>query len=209
MISYLKGTVVAKRRGCVVLGVNGVGYEVHLPGYVEYCLRDSAVGSEMELYILYHHPEQQPRPRLFGFRNEVEREFFEALTTVQDIGPTKAIAVFAGPVGRIARAIADGDERTLTKIKGIGPKLAKKIIAALSDKAGKFALLPADTEEVPPRSVEDIRGEVVAALTTQLGHRKSEAQEMIGRALKRKPEIASAEELFEEVYRGEKPPAST
>ena len=204
MIGYLKGTVVARRKGTVVVNVSGIGYDVHLPGYVDQCTRDKTIGSGIELYILYHHPDQQTRPRLYGFRNEIEREFFEALTTVQDVGPTKAMAVFAGPVGRIARAIAQSDEDALTRIKGVGPKLAKKIIAGIGDRAGKYALLTDEADESPEPTLEDAKREVLAALTTQLGHPKSEAQAMIDRALKRNPKITTAEELFEEVYRGEK-----
>jgi Holliday junction DNA helicase RuvA len=51
---------------------------------------------------------------------------------------------------------------------------------------------------------EDFKGEVVAVLVEQLGHTRSEAQRMVQAALIRRPEVKTAEELFEEVYRGEK-----
>ena len=64
MIGYLKGKVVSKAAGEIIVEVGGIGYEINLPGYVEYQLRDRGVGDEIELYILYHHPEQATRPRL-------------------------------------------------------------------------------------------------------------------------------------------------
>ena len=73
-------------RASFIVEAGGVGYEVNLPGYVESCLRDRVLGSDIEFYILYHHPEQATRPKLFGFNNQLEREFFEELTRVKDVG---------------------------------------------------------------------------------------------------------------------------
>jgi Holliday junction DNA helicase RuvA len=202
MIGYLKGKVVAKAAGEVIVEVGGIGYEINLPGYVEYQLRGRQVGEEIELYILYHHPEQATRPRLFGFQNQLEREFFEDLTRVKDLGPTRALSIFASPVGKMARAIVDGDVDTLVKIKGVGPQLAKKIVAELQQRAAKYALLPEVSPEVAAPTLDDVRAEVLSVLTAQLGHPRTEALAMIEAAVKRKPAIKSAEELFDEVYRG-------
>ena len=69
---------------------------------------------------------------------------------------------------------------------------------------GKFALMP-DSEAPTPQEVEeDLRSEVIAVLVEQLGHTRTEAQRMVEAALARRPQASSAEELFEEVYRGEK-----
>jgi Holliday junction DNA helicase RuvA len=206
MIGYLRGRIVARHPGMLVMEVGGVGYEIHLPGYVQYRLKDMQADEDgnVTLYTLYYHPENQSRPRLFGFRNEVEREFFEELTTVQGIGPKKALDVFAGPISKMGRAIADGDEDALTKIKGVGLPLARKIIASLKDKAAKYALLPEDAEAVAPPTLDDLKAEVVAVLTTQLGHSRTEASAMVDAALKRNPSIKTREELFDEVYRAAK-----
>lgn len=185
--------------------VGGLGYEVNLPGYVESQLRDRAVGTEVELFILYHHPEQASRPKLFGFCNQLEREFFEELTRVKDLGPTRALSIFASPVGKMARAIADGDTDALMKIKGVGPQMAKKIVAELQHRAAKYALLPeAPAEVTAGPTVDDVKAEVLGVLTAQLGHSRTEAQAMIEAAVKRRPAIKTAEELFDEVYRGAK-----
>ena len=142
MISYLKGKILARALGTLIVEIGGLGYEVNLPGYVESQLRDRVIGSEVELYILYHHPEQATRPKLFGFCNQLEREFFEELTRVKDLGPTRALSIFASPVGKMARAIVEGDTEALVRIKGVGPQMAKKIVAELQQRAAKYALLP-------------------------------------------------------------------
>ena len=209
MISYLRGKLLAKSKASFIVEAGGVGYEVNLPGYVESCLRDRVLGSEIEFYILYHHPEQATRPKLFGFNNQLEREFFEELTRVKDVGPTRALSIFASPVGKMARAIAEGDANALTKIKGVGPQMAKKIIAELQQRAAKYALLPesvpgAEGEARVGTSLERVKLEVLGVLTSQLGHSRAEAQSMLEAAVKRNSEIETAEQLFDEVYRGAK-----
>jgi Holliday junction DNA helicase RuvA len=54
----------------------------------------------------------------------------------------------------------------------------------------------------PPE--EDLRVEVISVLVDQLGHTRTEAQRMVQAAVARMPDLSTAEELFEEVYRGEK-----
>ncbi len=204
MISYFRGKVIGRSQGSLVVEAGGVGYEVHLPGYVEQCLRDHVIGSDIELHILYHHPEQATRPKLFGFSNQLEREFFEDLTRVKDLGPTRALSIFASPVGKMARAIADGNAEALMKIKGVGPQMAKKIIAELQQRAAKYALLPEVAVDSPTPGKDDVKDEVLAVLTSQLGHSRTEAAALIEAAIARRPSISTAEELFDEVYRGKR-----
>ncbi len=204
MISYLRGKVIGRSQGSLVVEAGGVGYEVHLPGYVEQCLREQVIGSDIELFILYHHPEQATRPKLFGFSNQLEREFFEDLTRVKDLGPTRALSIFASPVGKMARAIADGNADALMKIKGVGPQMAKKIIAELQQRAAKYALLPEVAVEPTAPGKDDVKDEVLSVLTSQLGHSRTEAMTLIEAAMRRRPSITTAEELFDEVYRGKR-----
>jgi Holliday junction DNA helicase RuvA len=65
-----------------------------------------------------------------------------------------------------------------------------------------YALMP--KIERAAEVVEDFRKEVEDVLVTQLGHKLIEARTMIEEAMKRNPHISSSEELFEEVYRGQK-----
>jgi Holliday junction DNA helicase RuvA len=119
-----------------------------------------------------------------------------------------AARALAAPVGEIAAAVARQDEKYLRSLPGIGPQKAKNIVAQLQGKVAKFALArdEAPLAEPIPRAVtpdEDALREMVwEVLVKQLGHRPTEASQLIGDAFKRRPGIASAEELFDEIYRG-------
>ena len=95
----------------------------------------------MLLAIHYHATQNQPRPVLIGFTSELDKEFFEKLITVKDVGPLVAARALASPVGDIAAAIARQDEPYLRRLPGIGPQKAKNIVAQLSSKVAKFALV--------------------------------------------------------------------
>jgi len=138
-----------------------------------------------------------------GFNLEVEKEFFQHFISVEDIGALKAIKALSIPVRELARAIEAKDINRLKRLKGIGDRTARKIIATLEGKMGKFALIrTSDKPEIP--EVEDFSKKVLEVLVAQLGHRVSDAKQMIAEAMKRNSGIASPEALFEEVYRVEK-----
>ncbi len=178
-----------------------------LPRAVMPALRSRRAGPEgdtLKLHISFHQTERSPKPILIGFLSLLEKEFFEHLITVEDIGPVAACRALSIDVARIARAIEAKDAKLLCTLDGIGPRKADKIIASLNGRVGKFALMP-EAEGVPaPAEEEDFRAEVIEVLVAQLGHTRSEAQRMVQAAVARRPDVSSAEELFEEVYRGEK-----
>ncbi len=207
MISYLEGKLLSRLDDRIVLLANGVGYEVLLPAVVRPALRGRRAGVEgdtVKLHISFHQTERTPKPLLIGFLSSLEKEFFERLITVEDIGPTAACRALSIDVARIARAIEAKDAKLLCTLDGIGPRKAEKIIATLHGKVGKFALMP-ELEGAPaPVAEEDFRSEVIDVLVEQLGHTRTEAQRMVQAAIARRPEVSSAEQLFEEVYRGEK-----
>ncbi len=118
------------------------------------------------------------------------------------IGPALAIRAMTRAPREIARSIEEKAVRDLRQLKGIGERKAEKIIAALKGKAAKYALIP--EEELPAAAPEDFKLEVANVMVAQLGHKAAEAKKMIEEAMKRRPSIGSSEELFEEVYRGQK-----
>jgi len=209
MISYLEGKLWSRNGDRVVVLVNGVGYEVLLPEIVRRRLEGKQAGSEgdrIELHIFYCHPERHQRPILIGFSEEFEREFFEQLLSVKSLGPIKAARSLSLPIPTIARAIEDEDLEILRRLRDVGIRMAQKMVAELRGKVAKFALLPeAETPETPPQPEQTaICAEVEEVLVKQCGYRVSEARRMVREALKRSPQISSPEELFEEVYRGER-----
>ncbi|MDQ7843857.1 MAG: Holliday junction branch migration protein RuvA [Armatimonadota bacterium] len=204
MIAFLRGLMLRRGEETAVVEVGGVGYEVHLPAVVARALPvprgdDHPV---VALHISYHATQNQPRPLLIGFLHEVEQEFFERFITVDGMGPTKAMKAIVHPIHLIADAIERKDVGFLRRLPGIGERTAEKIVATLHGKMAKYALLREAAAPVP--AAEDFKAEVLEVLTTQLGHRPPEARRMVEEALRRRPGIASAEELFQEVYRVEK-----
>lgn len=203
MISYLEGKLKKMREDRVTLLVGGVGYDILIPAYVLNEIRKvDKPDSELSLFISFNQTERQPKPILVGFKNELDKEFFELFISVEDIGPAAAIKAIVKPVREIARAIEEKDIKTLKQLKGIGERKADKIIATLKGKVAKYALIP----ELPiaAEAKEDFRKEVENVLISQLGHKATEARKMIDEAIKRNLSINSSEELFEEVYRGQR-----
>jgi Holliday junction DNA helicase RuvA len=218
MIALIRGRLRRKHDDRVVLEAGGVGYEVVLPPMVQHALAgamasDGDGAAEVTLEVHYHATQNQPSPVLIGFLSGLDKEFFEKLITVKDVGPLVAARSLAAPVAEIAAAIARQDETYLRRLPGIGPQKAKNIVAQLSSKVAKFALSqPGPLIEgkaagpVPSGMDEDgLRGAVFEILTKQLGHRPSEAAQLISTALGRNPRIVTPEELFDEIYRGAKP----
>ncbi|MBI4247425.1 MAG: Holliday junction DNA helicase RuvA, partial [Candidatus Rokubacteria bacterium] len=217
MIASLTGRLRRKYEDRIVLETGGVGYEVFLPPIVLRQLEpltadDGDKASELTLVTHYHATRDQPRPVLIGFTTELDKEFFEKLITVKDMGPMVAARALAAPVSELAAAIARQDEKYLRSLPGIGPQKAKNIVAQLQAKVAKFALalaLDGQAAAPPPKVAaapegDGLRELVWEVLVRQLGHRPSEASQLIADALARRPGMATAEQLFDEIYRGAK-----
>ena len=203
MIGYLEGRLLKKDEDRILLLSNQVGYEVLLPVFVMETFQAKAIGDEVSLYIYHQQTERQPKPVLIGFNLEVEKEFFQYFISVEAIGAIKAVKALNIPVREIARAIESKDVHKLKQLKGIGERTARKIIATLEGKMDKFALIR-KTEAVEAPVEEDLAKQVLDVLVVQLGHRITNAKRMIAEAMERNSAITTPEELFEEVYRGEK-----
>ena len=206
MIRYIEGKLLKKEDDRIVVLANGVGYEILLPAIVRQTFNLKRAGEDGEmvrLYIHYHQTERQPKPLLIGFNFEPEKEFFEKFITVEAIGPPTAVKALILPIPQIAKAIEERDAKTLERLKGIGKRTADKIVASLQGKVGKFALMHEDEIQEPPEVI-DFAKQVEEVLVKDLGHKVIEAQRLVKEAMVRNPGIATPEELFEEVYRGQK-----
>ena len=215
MIATLTGRLRRRLDDRVILECGGIGYEIYLPPIAMRALESASPeagdkASELALVIYYHATRDQPRPVLIGFTSDLDKEFFERLITVKDIGPMVAARALAAPVPELAAAIARQDEKYLRALPGIGPQKAKNIVAQLQSKVSKFALAREDAQAQAPTSApaapldaDGLRELVWEVLTKQLGHRPSEASQLITDALRRRPSVGSPEELFDEIYRGQ------
>jgi Holliday junction DNA helicase RuvA len=214
MIAYLRGIIRHLDDVSVVLDVHGVGYDVLLPGIQAKILRshvyrdhpgEGPEGQEAALWIYYHVGERQPKPILIGFHEREDREFFQLLLTVADVGPTIAARSMTMPVCDYASAIERRDTRILGTLPGIGKRKAEQIVASLKGKALKYALLPKpEIEDVPELAAESFVADAEAVLEG-LGYKHAEAVRMVEAARERRPDLADAQSLLEEIWRGERP----
>jgi len=214
VIATLTGRLRRRAEDRIVLECGGIGYEVFLPPIALRAVESVTAepgdkAAELHLVIYYHATRDQPRPVLIGFTSDLDKEFFEKLITVKDIGPMVAARALASPVGELAAAIARQDEKYLRALPGIGPQKAKNIVAQLQAKVAKFALVREGAVAEPvaavatPVDADGLREMVWEILVKQLGHRPSEASQLITDALRRRPDPGSPEELFDEIYRGQ------
>lgn len=204
MISYISGKI--KRRGeeSLFIDINGLVYEVFIPKAIMSALESSILPGEMIELVTYHYLHVEPsrsKPILIGFSNEIEREFFEQFITVSGVGPKAAVRALSLPISEIAEAIDSGNVKTLKSLPGIGTQRAREIVAKLQGKVGKFCLIQDKLgKNLSSSVVEDIQQEAMSVLM-QLQYKRHEAQAMIDKAIELNPEVKTAEEILNQVYR--------
>jgi Holliday junction DNA helicase RuvA len=136
MIGRLKGIVDSVGEDAIILDVGGVGYLVHCSART---LKElPATGEPATLAIETH--VREDLIRLYGFRTDLEREWFRLLQTVQGVGAKVALSVLATlKPAELATAIAMRDKAMVARTPGVGPKVAERIVTELKDKAPAYA----------------------------------------------------------------------
>lgn len=137
MISHLSGIVFSKGLKDVIIDVQGVGFRVFCG--VETIKKIPEKGGKVNIWT--HHAIREDTHELYGFLYKEELEFFELLIGISGIGPKTALGILGlAPLDTLKRAIAAGEITYLTKVSGIGKKMAQKIILELREKlAGESA----------------------------------------------------------------------
>jgi len=131
MIGRLRGRVVADSLHYLLLDVGGVGYRIHSTPQAQTRLRKASG----EVTLFTHLVVRDDALLIFGFETEEELSFFELLISVSGIGPKSGLALLAaGEIPTIKKAISASDTSYLTKVSGIGKKMAERIIVELRDK---------------------------------------------------------------------------
>jgi Holliday junction DNA helicase RuvA len=188
VIARLTGTLVRDGEH-VMVDCGGVGYEVTCSQFTLAAL--PASGERVELRVFTQVRETEIA--LFGFFDAQERQLFDLLITVKNVGPSTAIAILSGSTPRdIATLIARQDVPGLTRIKGIGKKTAELLVVELRDKCEQLLLswtadgglrpvaIPAGAARAKPGSHlrHPLLGEVMAALIN-MGWRPAEAEQAV------------------------------
>src|SRR5919206_3989529 len=137
MIASVRGPVVIRRSGEVVVEAAGVGYRLAVSAET---LREvPAAGEEVEL--LAHLVLRDDGIHLYGFATETERDLFLMLIGVQGVGPKVALAVLSGgPPRELLGAVAAGDMARLQAVPGIGKRTAERIVVELREKVGAVSV---------------------------------------------------------------------
>lgn len=203
MFSRITGTVVEHDGETVRIDASGLVYDVVCPPSVAAKVPETG-GVTLEVYAYVAIDGNAGRFAYFGFTNAVERAFFEALLSVASIGPKSAARAFSAPMGRIARAIDEGDHAFLKTLPGIGQQKARDIVAKLQGKVARFLLIQDAPERRPASQQADALpafAEEALVVLVQLAYKRGEAESMIRETVERAPHVADAETLLGEIYR--------
>ena len=172
MIAQLRGRLVSKDIGQIVVDVDGVGYEVFIPLSTYYQL--PALHQEVLLRVYTH--VREDAIHLYGFHTAEERAAFELLTGVSGIGPRLASNILSGiSVEEFIPAILEGDLARLIAIPGVGRKTGERLILELKDKVLEIPRTGRVMAERQPRSERDQVIEDVVSALLNLGCSRKEA----------------------------------
>ena len=191
MIARLTGLLDSAGEDWAVVDVGGVGYLVQcsartlsqLPG------RGERVSLAVETHM------REDRIQLYGFLEQVERDWFRLLTTVQGVGAKVALGLLSvmGP-GELSGAIAAQDKAAIGRAQGVGPRLAARILSELRDRVGGVS--PPATGG-GPAPVDD----AVSALVN-LGYGRADAHGAVLAAARSLGDEASVEDLIRSGLKG-------
>ncbi len=189
MIAYIKGNITFKSPTYIVVETAGLGYHVNIS------LHTYAQVEKLEsVKILTHLHIKEDSHTLYGFADAPERSLFVHLLSVSGIGPNTAQLMLSAMTPEEMRAaIVAEDVNALKRMKGVGPKTAKRIILDLKDKLMKDA--GEDAPALIPQADNTIREEALSALVA-LQFNRIQAQKALNKVLKSQPHTTNVESLI-------------
>jgi holliday junction DNA helicase RuvA len=165
MIGRIAGKLVEKHPPQILVDVQGVGYEIHVPMSTFYQL--PATGAEVSLVT--HMVVREDAHQLYGFATESERHAFRQLLKISGVGARTALSVLSGlSVADLSEAVSAQNAGRLTKIPGIGKKTAERLLLELRDKLD--AVLVASSAAKGDGQAGDVTNALLA-----LGYNEKEA----------------------------------
>lgn len=208
MISRVTGRLTRITDQHALVENGGIYYEILVPSALAQKLKEKAKHGEEIAFDTIYYIEAGDRksnhyPRLVGFTSPIDREFFSLFTQVPGLGVKKALKSLVMPIREIAAAIETRDTATLTRLPGVGGRLAEKIVAELNGKTAKFTLDQSDqplATTSSARTAMPFEAEATEVLQ-QLQYRPQEIRQMIASALDGNPEIKSVEQLISVIFR--------
>jgi len=188
VIGRLRGIVLEKQPPIVLLELQGVGYEVHMPMTCFYELPE--IGQEAIVFT--HFVVREDAQLLYGFNDKQERALFKELIKVNGVGPKLALAILSGmSAQQFVSAIEKEAISSLVKLPGIGKKTAERLVVEMKDRFKGLngdlfnqhtdIKLPDVNSHLPNRA--DIEAEATTALVA-LGYKPQEASRMVSKVAK-------------------------
>lgn len=176
MIGYLKGKVLDISADTAIIVVGGVGYETYCSASA---FSKMTAGCECEVYT-YLQVSEANGVQLYGFSSPQEKAMFLKLISVSGVGPKAGISVLSQmSVNDVAVAVATGDVKALSRVKGMGKKTAEKIIVELRDRV--IAPVAGGADSSPVVHIESGDEDAVVALMS-LGFNRSESERAVSKA---------------------------
>lgn len=181
MIAQIRGRLIQKSPGAVVVDAGGIGYQLFISLVTFYDLPEAE--SPVQLYA--HTYVREDLLQLYGFSTPLEKELFQILIGVSGIGPKLALNLLSGMAPpELLRCLEGGHVHRLLSIPGVGRKTAERLVLDLQEKAGRLGArrLPAPAGPRTGGLAED----VLSALLN-LGYKKSQADEAVQKVLAAQP----------------------
>ena len=198
MYDYFTGKLVSKTSTTntnVVVDCNGIGYLINVNSRT---LADlPQIGETIKIYVSLIHKEDSMS--LCGFLKREDRDIFNTLTSVSGVGAKMALVLIdTFEVSNLVGLVLEGKYKDLTKAKGVGPKLAQKIILELKDKLTSYkgaitTINSGNSNNIPSQNIEDAQ-----MVLLSLGYEKKEIDEALSRAVTSIKPNSSAEEILKE-----------
>ena len=174
MIARLEGELLDKQAPCVLIDVNGVGYEVNVSLNTLVSLPE--IGANLAL--LTHFVVREDAQTLYGFISSRERELFRALIKVNGVGPKMALGILSGmTVDEFSTAVFSEDIGLLVKLPGVGKKTAERLVIEMRDiidSVGLTSAIDSNNEN------KDVRLEAEGALIS-LGYKQQDVSKIMSK----------------------------
>ncbi len=173
MIGSLIGLIKDKKPSLVLLEVNGVGYEVHIPLSTSFQLPNNGEST----FILTHLVIRDDQHTLYGFATEEERKLFRTLIKISGVGAKMALTILSGiNVNGFVQSVINGDVDTLVHLPGIEKKTAERLIVEMKDKIQDVT----DSSELTGSAASDNNMLLEARnALVNLGYKSSEARKIL------------------------------
>jgi Holliday junction DNA helicase RuvA len=197
MIASLQGILTFKSPGHITVEVHGIGYRVFIPLSTFYELADEGSSISLNIFTAV----REDAIHLYGFRTPEEKKLFELLLSVNGIGPKLAINLLSGiSSADFIRAVFTEDRQTLTKIPGVGKKMADRMILELRDRVIKLDTDAAREETKEERTLDAVREDALSALVN-LGYKKSYARSVLDQIADGSSQQWNLEDLLKEALK--------